>query len=177
MNRLLRHGAARAGALLLGAAFLTATPALAAKLKVTESADFDAPPAEIWKRIGDFGNLGWHPVVASTEIIKGKDNHRGAVRSIKTKDGAEIVEELMARSNAHHSYRYRILKSPLPVANYVSVLSVKAHGKGSRVTWSSSFDRSAEAKKSGVTPDKAKEVIAGIYRGGFDGLKTEPAAH
>ncbi len=80
---------------------------------MTESADFDAPPAEVWKRIGRFGDLGWHPVVASTEITKGTDNKRGAVRSIKTKDGAEIVEELLSRSEGKHQLRYRILTSPV----------------------------------------------------------------
>jgi len=73
-------------------------------------------------------------VVASTEITKGTDNKRGAVRSIKTKDGAEIVEELLSRSEGKHQLRYRILTSPLPVAGYESVLKVEP--QGSAPAWS-----------------------------------------
>jgi len=43
------------------------------------------------------------------------------------------------------------------------------------VVWSSRFNRSAQARKDGVTGDKAKEIIAGIYRGGFEGLKAQLA--
>lgn len=167
-------------ALLLSALALFTTLAApsvqaAGKLTVTESADFDAPPAEVWKRIGRFGDLGWHPAVASTEITKGTDNQRGAVRSIKTKDGAEIVEELLSRSEGKHQLRYRILTSPLPVAGYESVLKVEPQGNGSRVVWSSRFNRSAQARKDGMSGDQAREVIAGIYRGGFEGLKAQLA--
>jgi hypothetical protein len=45
----------------------------------------------VWKRVGRFGDMGWHPAaVASTEINMGTDKRRGAVRSIKAKDGANL---------------------------------------------------------------------------------------
>lgn len=127
------------------------------------------PPAAVWKVVGGYGALQeWHPAVAAAEISKGKDNARGAVRTITTKDGAKIVEELLAYDDKGRSMRYRIVESPLPVKDYVSTLAVKAEGKGSRIVWKSEFQRAGE-----VDDAKAKEIVAGIYRAGFDGARAK----
>jgi hypothetical protein len=147
-------------------AVATAAPAL----HVEESATFTAPPAVVWKFIGNFSSLGWHPVVAETTLVQGKNNQKGAVRRIKTQDGAVIVEKLQARDARKLRMRYEIVESPLPVSAYVSELQVVPAGQGSRVVWKSDFDavRSAEADDA-----KAKEVISGIYKAGFDGLRAK----
>jgi mxaD protein len=144
----------------------TAAPAL----HVEESATFTAPPAVVWKFIGNFSSLGWHPVVAETTIVQGKDNQKGAVRSIKTQDGAVIVEKLQARDARKLRLRYEIVESPLPVSGYVSELQVVPAGQGSRVVWKSDFNavRSAE-----VDDTKARDIISGIYKAGFDGLRAK----
>src|SRR5690349_1266972 len=79
----------------LGAAFAV-SDALAADLAVKETASVAASPDKVWAVLGKFSGLSWHPAVATTDIVKGVDNQRGAVRSITTKDGARIVEELLA---------------------------------------------------------------------------------
>lgn len=163
---------------MLCAASLFAAAGLAQAAKVSESILLNASPAAVWQLSGDFDGLAaWHPAVAKVELSKGKNNVVGAVREITTKDGAKIVETLLSHNAKGHSMKYRIDQSPLPVEGYVSVFKVKAEGKGSRITWSSSFKVPAAAKKDGITDAKAQEIVAGIYTAGFDGLKAKLAAH
>lgn len=157
----------RAAMILLSASFTAASAA--PTLKVEETATLAAPPAAVWKLIGDYAALhDWHPVVASTEITKGRNNARGAVRALTTKDGAKIVEELLAYDAKRRSMRYRFLESPLPVKTYVATLAVEPQGKGSRMVWKSVFTRTAD-----VDDAKAKDIFVGIYRAGFDGVRAK----
>lgn len=159
-----RSGAA---ALMLAVAAGSAT---ASELHVEESATLAARPGAVWKLLGSFAGLpDWHPAVAATRIVKGGHNARGTLRSVETKDGAKIVEELLAYDGRARSMRYRIVDSPLPVRDYVAVLQVEPSGKGSRVTWRSDFDA---APDNGVEAAKARDIVAGIYRAGFDGLRS-----
>jgi mxaD protein len=47
---------------------------------------------------------------------------------------------------------------------------VAPSGKGSTITWESRFKRDPAAKD--VDDAKAKEIVAGMYKSGFDGLRT-----
>lgn len=137
-------------------------------LSVEEGIVLPAKPAEVWKVVGDYGNLqAWHPVVGNTTVTQGKNNQVGAVRTVETKDGAKIVEKLLAYDGKRMSMRYKIVESPLPVSEYSSNLKVVAAGEGSRVIWNSRF-------KANGTPDaKAREVISGVYKAGFEGLQSQ----
>lgn len=141
-------------------------------LHVEESATFDAPPATVWKIVGSFSNLGWHPAVDSTTIAQGRDNQKGAVRHIKIKDGAVFIEKLLARDPHKQRMRYEILESPLPVRGYVSEIRVLPAGQGSRVVWISDFRAVHSAD---VDDAKAKAIVSGIYKGGLDGLRAKLA--
>lgn len=147
---------------------VSASAVLAApNLKVEENATLAASPAAVWKLIGNYAGLHeWHPAVASTGMSGGMSNARGAVRTLTTKDGAVIVEELLAYDAKGYSMRYRFLESPLPVTDYVAVLAVKPEGKGSRIVWTSEFNRTGK-----VDDATAREIVAGIYRAGFDGVR------
>jgi hypothetical protein len=140
--------------------------AAGAALSISEKAELAAPPAKAWDAIKDFGAWQtWHPVVAGTEITKGTDNTKGAVRVLTTKDGGKITEELTSYSAGGMTYTYRILESPLPVTNYVSTLKVAKHKSGSTVTWSGTFKA-----KDGTSDEEAKKVMRGVYRAGLDNL-------
>lgn len=153
-----------AAALLLPAGAFAAPPQ-----HVEESLSLAASPARVWAVVGSFSGLpGWHPAVATTTITAGKDNRRGAVRSIETRDGAVLVEELLARDAGKRTLRYRIIDSPLPVRGYVSTLSVEPAGQGSRVVWKSDF---TAVTSDTVDAAKAREIVAGIYTAGFEGLR------
>jgi hypothetical protein len=65
---------------------------------------------------------------------------------------------------------YRIDASPLPVTDYISTLAVAPSGKGSKITWKSQCKRNPVDKV--VDDAKAQEIVAGMYKSGFDGLRT-----
>jgi mxaD protein len=144
-------------------------------LKVVKTVNIQAPVDKVWDTIKDFDSLNkWHPGFARDEIVKGDNNKPGAVRKLTVKDGPSFTEELLAFDPATHSYRYRIIESPLPLRDYVSHISVKSDGKGgSKVTWSGTFKR----KSASATPPEAEndaaavKLITGVYEGGFANLK------
>ena len=163
-------------ALLLATLALTVSaPVLASrpKLKVKEQIEIAAPPAKVWEAVRDFSSLAWHPAVGSTTLDKGTNNKKGAVRTVTTKDGAKLVEELLSHQDSTRSLKYRIIESPLPVSGYVSTLVVKSAKGGSRVEWSSTFRRKDEKPAEGADNAGAKKAVSGIYTSGLAALKTQ----
>ena len=77
-------------------------------------------PGRSLAEIGRFGQLSWHPAVATT-VVRQPGTHRRRAE-ITTVDGAVLVEKLVAHAAGQHSMSYRILRSPLPVSGYVSTL-------------------------------------------------------
>src|SRR5579871_1498302 len=111
-------------------------------LKVVKSVTVAAPVEKTWDTIKDFDSLPkWHPGFSHDELVKGSNNQVGAVRKLTVKDGPSFTEELLAFDPAKHSYRYRIVDSPLPITDYKSSISVRPAKGGSRVTWSGTFKR------------------------------------
>jgi mxaD protein len=144
-------------------------------LKVIKSVNINAPVDKVWDAIKDFDSLPkWHPGFAADKLTKGDNNKPGAVRKLTVKDGPSFSEELLAFDEATHSYRYRIIESPLPLRDYYSRISVKPNAKGgSRVTWVGTFKR----KSTSDTPPEAEndeaavKLVTGVYEGGLANLK------
>jgi hypothetical protein len=137
---------------------LTAVPAsaLESSIKGSSTASADA----VWTKIGDFcGIAKWHPAIEKCVL-----SADGKERTLSLKGGGTIVEKQEKRDDAAHSYTYSIVSGPLPVANYMSTISVAAAGTGSTITWSGKYD----AK--GASDADAKKTIDGVYQGGIDQL-------
>jgi hypothetical protein len=137
---------------------LTAIPASAieSSIKGTSAASADA----VWTKIGDFcGISNWHPAIEKCVL-----SADGKMRTLSLKGGGTVVEKLETRDDAGHSYSYSIVDGPLPVANYVSTLSVAKDGAGSVVTWGGKYD----AK--GASDADAKKTMDGVYQAGVDVL-------
>ncbi|MFT6989998.1 MAG: mxaD protein [Paraglaciecola sp.] len=148
----------------LSAALLaTAMTNFADDLNVSKEVTVNASADVTWKMIGNFNHLDvWHSVVISSELTHGKSN---AERLLTVDNGATITEKQVSRNDKQRSYTYAITASPLPVADYVSTISVQAIADGkSTVKWTSSFD----AK--GATDEEAINTIAGIYDAGLNSL-------
>ena len=146
----------------------SAASAFAGTLSVTEEVELKASPARTWAVINDFQRWQtWHPAFASTEITQGTGNTKGTVRVLATQDGAKFTEELLSYDPASHSYRYRIIESPLPISGYVSKIEVKKSHSGSRIIWSSDF-----TVNPGASAEDMKKTIAGVYRAGLDNLRS-----
>jgi mxaD protein len=147
----------------------------AQNLKVVKSIAIQAPLDKVWAAVKDFDSLDkWHPGFSKDSIVSGTNNRPGAVRSLTIKDGPTFTEELLAFNESQHSYRYRIIESPLPLQNYESWLSVKPgkHG-GSRVTWTGTFKRKnpADNPPAAESDAAAIKLITGVYQSGLDNLK------
>ncbi len=137
---------------------LTAIPASAieSSIKGTSAASADA----VWTKIGDFcGISNWHPAIEKCVL-----SADGKMRTLSLKGGGTVVEKLENRDDAGHSYSYSIVDGPLPVANYVSTISVAKDGAGSVVTWSGKYD----AK--GASDADSKKTMDGVYQAGVDVL-------
>ncbi|MEA3179859.1 MAG: hypothetical protein QOI59_3382 [Gammaproteobacteria bacterium] len=144
-------------------------------LKITKSVDIAAPVDKVWDAVKDFDSLNkWHPGFAKDEIQKGENNKPGAVRKLTIKDGPSFTEELLAFDDAKHTYKYRIIESPLPLRDYVSHITVSPGAKGgSHVTWVGTFKRksTSDTPPEAENDDAANKLITGVYEGGLANLK------
>jgi mxaD protein len=144
-------------------------------LKVVKSANIAAPVDKVWDTVKDFDSLNkWHPAFAKDEIQKGENNKPGAVRKLTIKDGPSFTEELLAFDEAEHSYKYRIIESPLPLRDYVSHITVSPGPKGgSHVTWVGTFKRksTSDTPPEAESDEAATKLINGVYDGGLANLK------
>jgi hypothetical protein len=144
-------------------ALTVAAPAFA--LNVKKQIQTPAAPAKAWNAIGDFCGLAtWLPAVAGCQLSRVD----GVVlRTLSLNGGGTVVEKLIRWDARKRSYTYGIVSGPLPVANYVSTLSVAPAGKGSVVSWTGDF------AAAGAPDDKAVATIAGLYDSGLASLAKE----
>jgi hypothetical protein len=84
--------------------------------------------------IGPF-SLDWHPLVASVTLT---GTEIGQLRTIRTRDGNEVIERLEAIDNAKRFYRYTKVAG-FPASHYTGTLEVKPKGSGSVVEWRVQF--------------------------------------
>ncbi len=130
-------------------------------LSVNKELVVAASPTEVWNVMGDFYSWHhWHPAVASSQ----KSGAKIPTRLLILGNGGVIREELVDYKDGH-SYTYQIESSPLPLANYVSTISVQPHDGGSKVIWRGDFDPAE-----GTSNDDAVELVTGIYQSGLDSL-------
>lgn len=160
----------KVSSLVLATLFAVAGNVFAAEsLFVVKSVELNQPADVVWKKVSDFGDLGaWHPAVANTEIVSGKNNHVGTKRVLTLKDGGKINETLTAYNAKEKTYSYKITEGVLPVNAYASTVSVHSNGDGkSVVVWESHFLPKAPADEKA-----ASDAIKGVYDGGLNQLKT-----
>ncbi len=127
----------------------------------------DRAPATVWKYVGDFNAIDlWHPSVRNS-TLKGNGTKPGAIRTLKLADGGELVDKLLSYSAAKTTYTYANLKSPFPIKNYVSTISVSPTADGKTLmTWSATFDAV------GVDEDIATEWVGVAFDGGLGKVAT-----
>lgn len=142
--------------------FATGTCFAAGALSVTREVTVDNASSTVWKLVGNFNSLDvWHPAVV-TSALNGNGTKVGTRRLLTLGDGATILESLLSYSAAKTSYSYSILKSPLPVANYKSTITLTPVDEGhTLMKWTSTFDAN------GASDEQATAVIGGIYDAGL----------
>jgi len=138
--------------------------------KVFVSSIVDATADTVWQTVRDFNGLpGWHPAIRDSEIEDGRASDAvGCVRSFHLEDGSHLRERLVGLSDPDRAMTYVILKSPMPVSDYVATLRVLPVTDGDRsyVEWTAEFEvPEAEAA------DTVELVGNGVFQAGFDRLK------
>src|SRR6185295_10185301 len=137
-----------------------------------QSVDIKASPKAVWALVKDFDCLPkWHPAFKNDVIKSGKNNIKGAVRTLTLGSGESFDEELLKFDDSKMYYNYRIVgDSPFPLTNYNSTLHVKKGKNGmSKVIWQGKFK---PKEGSGKTDAEVVDIINGAYKAGLDNLKT-----
>lgn len=134
-------------------------------LMVEEKVIVDAPAKAVWAFIGGFHVLDrWHPAVTESTLM-GTGKNIGDIRDLTLDDGQHVIERLEMYDETAMTFQYEIMKSPLPIADYHAVISVKSVERNkTEVAWRSNFTAV------GASDEEAKDIIKGIYVAGLDSL-------
>ncbi len=143
--------------------------------KVTEEIEIAAPPAAVWKLVGNFnGWAEWHPAVESSTATAG--NAVDSTRTLMLKGGGQLIENIEAYDDAAMTLKYRAKDGgALPVTNYSSTIMVKPEGAGSKVVWRGAFYRGFP--NNDPPPEQNDEAaikaVTGVYQTGLAALKAK----
>ncbi len=134
--------------------------------KVYESVVIPGPIEEVWDVIRDFNSMPkWHPAIAESEIVKGTGV--GSVRRLILEDKSNIEEKLLALSDTDCKYTYSILKSPMPMENYIATLSLSEITATNQTfaEWYSNFDvKDLSEEKNTIN------TVRDVYKSGLGNL-------
>lgn len=167
MNRFL-------AALLLSALPMVASAAIDETIRLKESVEINAPADKVWKIVGNYGDMSWHPAIGKTEVTKGKADEVGATRTLTFKDGGGVKEVLTGYEAERMLMKYEITEGTLPVRDYGANIRVESAGDGkSVVTWRAMFKRKDPASPGAAGQDDAtaKEAVTGVLKSGLANLK------
>ena len=124
-----------------------------------------ATAARVWSLGAPFDGLAsWHPAFASSVITNGVPaNLVGAERLLTLRDGGEMRERLLGFSEFKRTCVYTILRSPLPIGDYVATIRVTPVTMGDRafVEWWSRFEAAPADREAMVS------LIRGVYEAGI----------
>ncbi len=152
----------------------TANAAIDETIRLKETVEINAPIEKVWAKVGNFGDMSWHPAVTKTAITSGKADEVGATR-VLTLDGGGFVNETLTSYDAEGTtFKYEITDSVLPVRDYGATLKVKSSGDGkTTITWSAMFKRKDPANPGAKGQDDAaaKEAITGVFQSGLANVK------
>jgi mxaD protein len=141
-------------------------------LKYKSEITLKASPQKAWNAFKKFDSIHeWHPATEGTKLLVGENGKPLAVREFQVKGGAFVISELLAYDEAKKWFRYRIIKTNLPLANYVAEMKVRsAAGGGSVVQWSARFQRPEENAKPDQNDRATEKLVQGVFKAGLDNL-------
>lgn len=137
-----------------------------------QSVEIKSSQKAVWALVKDFDSLHkWHPVFKDDVIKSGRNNTKGAVRTLTLGSGESFDEELLKYDDKKMFYRYRIVgDSPFPITNYQSTMHVTKGKNGmTKVIWQGKF---YNKPGSGKTDQEVVDMLNGAYRTGLDNVKT-----
>jgi mxaD protein len=154
---------------------LTGTPALAERpvLSYKSQIALKASPQKAWNSFKKFDSIHeWHPATEGTKLLVGQNGKPLAVREFQLKGGPGfVISELLAYDEARRWFKYRIIKTNLPLSNYVAEMQVKpGPGNGSTVSWTSTFQRPQEVAKPEENDAATEKLVQGVFKAGLDNI-------
>lgn len=174
----------RVGLWLLTAVVSTAAAAQGCgptRLKVAESVTLDAPPAQVWSRVGNFQDVSWDRDTIATSGSGGNTPDL-AKRTVTLKGGARFAESLYKYDAAAMTYSWHIDTidvTRLPVQNVSATLEVLPGDDGhSVVRLKAAFYRYLRPDEGAPDAADARAVAAvkTYLRTALDGLKIKADA-
>ncbi|NOT65224.1 MAG: SRPBCC family protein [Methylotenera sp.] len=141
--------------------------------KVEKIMVIKADPAKVWAIVKDFGNMSWHPGVASTKVEKKADE---TFRTLTFKDGGNVYEKLRSVDDASMKIKYEIISGTLPLTDYNASITVAKGDKPGEttVTWVGRFYRLYKLNPpipAGQDDATAVAAITGVFDSGLANLK------
>lgn len=137
-----------------------------------QSVEVKANPKVVWAIVKHFDGLHkWHPGFKDDVIKSGKNNTKGAMRTLTLSSGESFDEQLLAFDDKKMLFKYKIVgDSPFPITNYFSTMHV-TRGKrgGSKIIWQGTFNNKPG---SGKSDEEVVEMLNGAYKAGLDNVKT-----
>lgn len=125
------------------------------------SRDVNAKPEEVWKAIGKFDTLPWHPAIESGKVET--DANGGTTRTLVAKGGNPVfVEKLLEQGPNFLRYK---MTSGLPLQPEGTLRVEPNSNGGSRITWEAKIDGSDKKTVEAVTSG-----VMGFYSAGLDNL-------
>ncbi len=141
--------------------------------KVEKTVIIKADPAKVWAIVKDFGNMSWHPGIASTKVEKkGEDTFR----TLTFKDGGHVYEKLRSADDASMKIKYEIIEGTLPLTDYNATMTVEKGDKPgeSKVTWMGRFYRLYKLNPpipEGQDDATAVKAFEGVFDSGLASLQ------
>lgn len=114
------------------------------------SIDVNAPVDVAWSVVGDVTSVPrWYPKYATCEVD-------GDIRTLRSTDGAELVERLLERDEAERRYAYTVLAGP-PLRSHLASFQVIPNGEGSTILWrtAATFSTSRSTRRRALAPPSA----------------------
>jgi len=140
--------------------------------RLTETIEVTESPDAVWKRVGNFADLAWHPAVQT--VSADRANEPGSVRTIRLRDGGQLVESLTSVSAVERTFSYELQEAAgFPVSQLRATLSVKSAGSaGSVIEWSATFLREDRSPRpaAGQADEDAVRAVKNNMRVGLDAL-------
>ncbi len=125
------------------------------------SRDVAAKPEDVWKFIGKFDELPWHPGIESGKV---ESKNGDTIRTLVAKGGSPVfVEQLLEKGPNFIKYK---MIGGLPLQPEATISVEPNKNGGTTITWSAKIDgadkKTVEAVTAGVT---------GFYASGLENLQ------
>jgi len=132
-----------------------------------------ASPQKAWDLFKVFDAIHtWHPATEKCVMLVGENGKPLAVREFQLKGGGFVISELLDYDEHKQWFKYRILKTSLPLHGYVGEMQVVPVGDDSAtVLWSAHFQRPDDNPQSGQDDAATEQLVRGVFTAGLENLR------